>query len=85
MPRTELFILAHDPEAARQAATALFLGLRSGRRHPAGVGRAEALRADDRDLVERYNALKVRHHARSMAHDRAQKDAFVAEVLRSVE
>lgn len=166
MPRTEPFILAHDPEAARQAATALFQSLRAqlaaivpasaevlhvgataipgcltkgdldivvrvdpshfttveGRlaasfdrnagsirtdhfaafedqdAHPhlgiqltvkGGVFDvfhlfAEALRAD-RDLVERYNALKLRHHTRSMAHDRAQKDAFVAEVLRSVE
>ncbi|MFF8802541.1 MULTISPECIES: GrpB family protein [unclassified Methylobacterium] len=164
--RTELFVLAHDPEAARQAATALFQSVRAqlaailpasaevlhigataipgcltkgdldivvrvdpshfttvnGRLaasfdrnagsihtddfaafedqdlHPhlglqltAKGGAfdifhlfAQALRAD-RDLVERYNALKLRHHTRSMALYRAQKDAFVAEVLRSVE
>lgn len=44
---------------------------------------ADALRADP-ELLARYNALKLAHHTRPMARYRAEKDAFVSEVLRSL-
>lgn len=44
---------------------------------------AEALRADPA-LVARYNALKQAHNNRPMTRYRAEKDAFVSAVLRSI-